>query len=91
MPWKEMQAEYQTYLDNRAGLAKARSEADAEQADAAEMAARTAAIAEIDRFMLNRILFDVAGSLDSLSYAYRQILEMQREKAKPTQPGPARR
>lgn len=96
MAWKEMQAEFQTYTETRATLARqaAQVEADAGTDPVAMAAAalRVADVAGADAFMRNRLLFDIAGSLDSLSFCYRKILEMQQERTRPAnQPGPARR
>lgn len=87
MAWKEMQGEWKTYTEIRAGVNSER----AQEHDDLRVAEQTARIAELDRFLLNRLLFDIAGSLDSLSFCYRKILEMQEQRARPSQPGPARR
>lgn len=81
MAWKELTAEYSTYLSVRAALVKDASKLNA-TGDDATIAAANGEIAAADRFMLNRLLLDVASSLDSLAFSYRKIYEMSEAREK---------
>lgn len=68
MAWKKLTEEWDQYLQHRAELTKPGTQARA--------AAPASEVERIDRFMLNRLLLDVASSLDSLAFSYRKIYEM---------------
>lgn len=77
MSFKQLQQEFDSYQRTRAAvLGGIEEQRKRDQPSEELLRDMQADLASLDRWFLNRLLFDVASSLDSLAFAYRGIYDL---------------